>query len=204
MRLMRDHEVLCCAATHLSRQQVGVVLPCIVHGLADENEVVRDAAMQAGRIMVDAYAGSSMALLLPAIEDGIAESNWRIRSSAVELLGNLMFKIAGTSGNIRLDGGSDDEGASTEAQGRAIVEKLGMARRNEVRARGSSAAAFLTVVAFRSCISYYLHRGRNMPRRNTAPSSPKTTISYGAIVEMYTTGSAYSRRCELRLTPPDS
>jgi hypothetical protein len=109
------------------------VLPCIVHGLADENEVVRDAAMQAGRVMVDAYAGSSMALLLPAIEDGIAQSNWRIRSSAVELLGNLMFKIAGTSGNIRLDGGSDDEGASTEAQGRAIVEKLGMARRNEVR-----------------------------------------------------------------------
>ena len=109
------------------------MLPCIVRGLADENEVVRDSAMQAGRIMVDSYATSSMALLLPAIEDGIAESNWRIRSSAVELLGNLMFKIAGTTGNIRLDGGSDDEGASTEAQGRAIVEKLGLARRNEVR-----------------------------------------------------------------------
>ena len=33
-----------------------------------------------------------------------------------------------------LEGGSDDEGASTEAQGRAIIEALGRDKRNEVLA----------------------------------------------------------------------
>lgn len=33
-----------------------------------------------------------------------------------------------------LEGGSDDEGASTEAQGRAIIEVLGRDKRNEVLA----------------------------------------------------------------------
>lgn len=33
-----------------------------------------------------------------------------------------------------LEGGSDDEGASTEAQGRAIIEVLGREKRNEVLA----------------------------------------------------------------------
>ena len=42
--------------------------------------------------------------------------------------------MAGTSGKAILEGGSDDEGASTEAQGRAIVEVLGRVKRNEVLA----------------------------------------------------------------------
>ena len=43
-------------------------------------------------------------------------------------------QVAGTSGKVVLEGGSDDEGASTEAHGRAIVDILGKARRNEVLA----------------------------------------------------------------------
>ena len=42
--------------------------------------------------------------------------------------------MAGTSGKAILEGGSDDEGASTEAQGRAIVEVLGRAKRDDVLA----------------------------------------------------------------------
>lgn len=44
------------------------------------------------------------------------------------------IKVAGTSGKALLEGGSDDEGASTEAQGRAIIEVLGREKRNEVLA----------------------------------------------------------------------
>jgi hypothetical protein len=44
------------------------------------------------------------------------------------------FQVAGTSGKALLEGGSDDEGASTEAQGRAIIEVLGRDKRNEVLA----------------------------------------------------------------------
>ncbi|KAL2941260.1 Protein ILITYHIA [Bienertia sinuspersici] len=110
------------------------VLPAILDGLADENESVRDAALSAGHVLVEHYATTSLRLLLPAVEDGIFNDSWRIRQSSVELLGDLLFKVAGTSGKALLEGGSDDEGASTEAQGRAIIEVLGREKRNEVLA----------------------------------------------------------------------
>ncbi|KAH9605749.1 hypothetical protein KSS87_010195 [Heliosperma pusillum] len=110
------------------------VLPAILDGLADENESVRDAALSAGHVLVEHYAATSLPLLLPAVEDGIFNDSWRIRQSSVELLGDLLFKVAGTSGKALLEGGSDDEGASTEAQGRAIIEVLGREKRNEVLA----------------------------------------------------------------------
>lgn len=91
------------------------------------------------------------------MEEGIFNDNWRIRQSSVELLGDLLFKVyicnltgffihnlcfynvnylqvAGTSGKAHLEGGSDDEGSSTEAHGRAIIEVLGREKRNEVLA----------------------------------------------------------------------
>ncbi|KAK1290119.1 hypothetical protein QJS10_CPB18g01878 [Acorus calamus] len=111
-----------------------LVLPAILDGLADENESVRDAALSAGHVFVEHYATTSLPLLLPAVEDGIFNDNWRIRQSSVELLGDLLFKVAGTSGKAILEGGSDDEGSSTEAHGRAIIEVLGKAKRNEVLA----------------------------------------------------------------------
>ncbi|KAG6482942.1 hypothetical protein ZIOFF_059581 [Zingiber officinale] len=111
-----------------------VVLPAILDGLADENESVRDAALSAGHVFVEHYATTSLPLLLPAVEDGIFSDNWRLRQSSIELLGDLLFKVAGTSGKAILEGGSDDEGASTEAHGRAIIEVLGHKKRNEVLA----------------------------------------------------------------------
>ena len=39
--------------------------------------------------------------------------------------------MAGTTGKVRLDGDDDDEGASTEEQGAAILAAFGFARRNE-------------------------------------------------------------------------
>ncbi|EPS66179.1 hypothetical protein M569_08598, partial [Genlisea aurea] len=110
------------------------ILPAILDGLADENESVREVALSAGHVLVEHYATTSLPLLLPAVEDGIINDNWRIRQSSVELLGDLLFKVAGTSGKALLEGGSDDEGASTEAQGRAIIEVLGRDKRNEVLA----------------------------------------------------------------------
>ncbi len=63
-------------------------------GLADESEGVRQAALAAGRTLVDLYALSALELLLPAVERGCAHENWRIRQSSVELLGDLLFKVS--------------------------------------------------------------------------------------------------------------
>ncbi|MEW5303880.1 MAG: hypothetical protein WDW36_006533 [Sanguina aurantia] len=111
------------------------VLPAILNGLSDESEGVREAALASGRILVDLYAHSAMDLLLPAMEEGIFHDNWRIRQSSVKLMGKLLFKVAGTTGNVVVDGGSDDEGAAEEGYANAIIDALGMTHRNEVHAR---------------------------------------------------------------------
>lgn len=77
---------------------------------------------------------SCLPLLLPAVEAGLGHEAWRIRQASVELCGELLFKVAGTSGKVKLDGGSDDEGAASEAHGQAILQALGRQRRDEVRA----------------------------------------------------------------------
>lgn len=44
----------------------------------------------------------------------------------------FVLQVAGTSGKALLEGGSDDEGSSTEAHGRAIIEVLGREKRDEI------------------------------------------------------------------------
>lgn len=141
------------------------VLPAILDGLADENESVRDAALSAGHVFVEHYAATSLPLLLPAVEEGIFNDNWRIRQSSVELLGDLLFKVAGTSGKVVLEGGSDDEGASTEAHGRAIVDVLGRERRNEVLA---------AVYMVRSDVSLTVRQAALHVWKTVVANTPKT------------------------------
>ncbi|GBF89654.1 hypothetical protein Rsub_02372, partial [Raphidocelis subcapitata] len=114
------------------QRHLGEVLPAILDGLSDEAEGVRDAALAAARAFVEIYARSCLPLLLPAVEAGLGHEAWRIRQASVELCGELLFKVAGTSGKVKLDGGSDDEGAASEAHGQAILAALGRQRRDEV------------------------------------------------------------------------
>ena len=108
----------------------------VLTGLADISEPVRQAALGAGRVFVEefSHSGPSLDLLLPAIEEALANENWRIRQSATELLGSMMFRIAGTSGKVRVEGGDDDEGISTEAQGALLTSALGEARHHDLLA----------------------------------------------------------------------
>ena len=109
------------------------ILPAVLGGLADDADGVRDAALAAARTSVDLYADDALDLLLPAVEAGAAASSWRIRQSSVELLGDLLFKVAGTTGRARADGGgSDDEGAAADDHGAAITAALGPSRRADV------------------------------------------------------------------------
>lgn len=85
--------------------------------------------------VVELYAVSRMHLLLPVLEVGLGAESWRMRGSSVQLLGELLFKIAGTSGKVKLDGGDDDEGAATEHYSAALLDTLGEETRNDVLAR---------------------------------------------------------------------
>lgn len=70
-------------------------------------EGVRDAALAAGRTLVEAYARSCLPLLLPAVEAGLGGDNWRIRQSSLELVASMLFKVSGGGG----DGGGGGGGA---------------------------------------------------------------------------------------------
>ncbi|KAJ2542601.1 translational activator of GCN4 [Coemansia sp. RSA 1822] len=75
------------------------VLPSVLAGLADENEQVRAAALRAGRILVASFARSAVDQLLPELLASMHHEAWRIRHSSIELLGELIYRVAGITGN---------------------------------------------------------------------------------------------------------
>ncbi|KAJ3090385.1 translational activator of GCN4 [Quaeritorhiza haematococci] len=107
---------------HLAR-----IIPSVLHGLADESEQVRDAALRAGQVVVRNYATSAVDLLLPELEKGLFDENWRIRQSSVQLMGDLLYRITGISGKSVLDG-EEEEVIGTEHGRQALVAALGMER----------------------------------------------------------------------------
>lgn len=68
------------------------------------------------------------------------------------------LQVAGTSGKVRLDD-NEEEGLSTEAQGAAIIEALGLAQRNQ-----ASNLAFPSHCSYcphaRMCVQNSLSQGR--------------------------------------------
>ena len=120
------------------------IFPVIVKGLADEQTLVREAALAAGISLVLQYASTQTELLLPALEEGLVAEDWRIRLSSVQLIGVLLLRLAGLSGkylmgvNTQLD--EDEEGSAvkeattvTKPEEEAdIVNSLGIERRDRV------------------------------------------------------------------------
>ncbi|KAI1317575.1 translational activator of GCN4 [Mortierella claussenii] len=115
---------------------LGRIIPPILMGLADESEYVREASLKAGQMIINNYATKAVDLLLPELERGLFDDNWRIRQSSVQLMGDLLFRITGTSKQA----GVDDEGEedAPEEFGRSdnirkqLLEVLGRERRDRV------------------------------------------------------------------------
>ncbi|CAA7260345.1 unnamed protein product [Cyclocybe aegerita] len=112
------------------------IISPILGGLSDTEEYVREAAMRAGRMVVTNYSSRAVDLLLPELETGMFDPGWRIRQSSITLVGELLFKVSGISGKTsELD--EEDvaaEGTVVEASRRALVEVLGVERRDRILA----------------------------------------------------------------------
>ncbi|OQR88225.1 translational activator GCN1 [Achlya hypogyna] len=118
---------------------LGPALPMIVAGLSDEAEGVRDVAMHAGSIVVNAHALSNTKELLPALEAGIFDDNWRIRQSSIALLGDLLYRVSGTKAVAMANAANDDDDddgadAGSAAGEKAMLKALGKTRRDAVLA----------------------------------------------------------------------
>ncbi|KAJ7449659.1 armadillo-type protein [Mycena latifolia] len=112
------------------------IISPILSGLADVEEYVREAAMRAGRMVVTNYSSKAIDLLLPELEQGMFDPGWRIRQSSITLVGELLFKVSGISGKAS-DLEEDEaaaEGTTNESSRRALVEILGVERRDRILA----------------------------------------------------------------------
>ncbi|KAL3320316.1 eIF-2-alpha kinase activator GCN1 [Cichlidogyrus casuarinus] len=113
---------------------VGPVIPAILKGLADETEYLRETALKAGQGIVQLFAETSVELLLPELELGLGDASWRIRHSSIQLMGDLLYKLGGTSAELGTM--APEEGSlCTEKIAERIVHALGQERRDRVLAR---------------------------------------------------------------------
>ena len=125
------------------------IIQPILSGLADSEEVVREAALRAGRMIIVNYSNRAIDLLLPELEGGMFDSSWRIRvsdslqyilrssdltsqQSSVTLIGELLFKIAGISGKAEIEEDNLVEATAAESSRRALTDMLGQGRRDRV------------------------------------------------------------------------
>jgi hypothetical protein len=49
-------------------------MPCVLGGLADDSEIVREVAMRAGQTIVNEYYTSAVDVLVPSLEEGSLHS----------------------------------------------------------------------------------------------------------------------------------
>ena len=113
-------------------QYLAQALPCVLNGLADESESIRDVSLQAGKVFVRQFATTAQGMLIDAVLSGVFHSFWRIRLNSVQLLGDLMFLVAGVTGKIQTNSDIQDDGdsVSNEMNTRSIEVKLGTANRD--------------------------------------------------------------------------
>ena len=113
---------------------LGQVLPCILQGLADECEYIRDSSMNVAQVIVKLFANEALILFLSEFEQGLEDENWRIRHSSLQLLGDLLYRLVGVTGKMTTETGDDDEGLGNQRIQVALTQALGAERRDRILA----------------------------------------------------------------------
>lgn len=116
-----------------------LLLPAVEAGLSHEAWRIRQASVElCGELLFKVCVCASTARDLCGHSHADARRAVGAGSALVAAASPLhkwlhpATQVAGTSGKVKLDGGSDDEGAASEAHGHAILEALGRQRRDEV------------------------------------------------------------------------
>ena len=115
---------------YFSDRSLPLLLPAVEDGIFNDNWRIRQSSVE---LLGDLLFKVCVAYLSTASVCCLSFNNF-ITELDVIYEPIYSFQVAGTSGKALLEGGSDDEGSSTEAHGRAIIEVLGHDKRNEVLA----------------------------------------------------------------------
>ena len=113
---------------------LGQMLPCILQGLADDCDYIRDSSMRVAQEIVNLFANEALILFLSEFEQGMEHENWRIRYSSLQLLGDLLYRLAGVTGKMSTETGDDDEGLGNQRIQVALTQALGPEKRDRILA----------------------------------------------------------------------
>ncbi|KAH8086245.1 protein kinase regulator [Aureococcus anophagefferens] len=72
---------------------VGDALGCVLDGLADDADPVREVALLAGKQLVRSHGREELRVLLPSLEARLLGTAWRIRAAAAQLIGELLCLV---------------------------------------------------------------------------------------------------------------
>mgnify|MGYP001157740740 CR=1 FL=1 len=116
---------------------INQIIQPILAGLADNNDVIRDTSMKAGKLIVKNYANKAIDLLLPELEQGMFDENEKIRLSSVQLTADLLFQVTGISSKNEFaekeqEEDEDDISAQHGEVSKQMVEVLGLERRDRI------------------------------------------------------------------------
>ncbi|KAF8985319.1 translational activator of GCN4 [Entomortierella lignicola] len=147
---------------------LGRIIPPILMGLADESEYVREASLKAGQMIINNYATKAVDLLLPQLERGLFDDNWRIRQSSVQLMGDLLFRITGTSkqAGVDVEGEEDtpEEFGRSDNIRKQLLEVLGRERRDRVLASLYIVRADSSAIVRQATLTVWKSLVTNTPR----------------------------------------
>ena len=83
--------------------------PCVVAGLSDDMEGVRNMAVKAGQTVVNLFGMKCLDQLLPPLQVGLGNPEWRVRLSSLQLLGDLLMRVATENMKVSLPTNEDEE-----------------------------------------------------------------------------------------------
>jgi hypothetical protein len=98
--------------------ELPLVLPAVLNGLADEEESVRDVAMRGSQVLISSQSKANHALILPTLSHHITHQEDRIRQASVQLLGEFMCVVGGSRlmGLAEIAGIKDEDDSDEEEE----------------------------------------------------------------------------------------
>lgn len=119
--------------------------------------------MKAGQGIIAQYADSAVEHFLPRLLEGLLDDNWRIRLASVQLMGDLLYCLSGVSGKMSTESAEDDNFGTEEAR-KALIDILGLERRNRVLASLYLARSDVSILVRQNALHIWKVIVTNTPR----------------------------------------